>query len=62
MLLISGTGVQMLVFPEDLCDALVGLGFQVARFDNLDAGLSTHLTGVPAPGRLKTMIRPSSAP
>ncbi|MFF5208439.1 alpha/beta fold hydrolase [Streptosporangium sp. NPDC000396] len=62
LLLISGTGVQMLIFPEDLCNALVELGFQVARFDNRDTGLSTHLTGVPAPGWLKTMIRPSSAP
>ncbi|MBN6054252.1 alpha/beta fold hydrolase [Nonomuraea sp. RK-328] len=62
LLLISGTGVQMLIFPEDLCNALVELGFQVARFDNRDTGLSTHLTGVPAPGWLKSMIRPASAP
>jgi pimeloyl-ACP methyl ester carboxylesterase len=58
----STSGVQMLIFPEDLCHALVDLGFQVARFDNRDSGLSTHLTGVPAPGWLKVMIRPSSAP
>jgi pimeloyl-ACP methyl ester carboxylesterase len=62
LLLISGTGVQMLIFPEDLCNALVGLGFQVARFDNRDTGLSTHLTGAPAPGWFTTMIRPSSVP
>ncbi|MEW9530545.1 alpha/beta fold hydrolase [Microbispora sp. NPDC049125] len=62
LLLISGTGVQMLIFPEDLCDAFVEIGFHVARFDNRDTGLSTHLTGSPAPGWLKTMLRPSSAP
>ncbi|MBO2458281.1 alpha/beta fold hydrolase [Actinomadura violacea] len=62
LLLISGTGVQMLVFPEDLCGALADLGFQVARFDNRDTGLSTHLTEMPAPGWLTTVIRPSSAP
>lgn len=62
LLLISGTGVQMLIFPEDLCNALVDLGFQVARFDNRDTGLSTHLTGAPAPGWFTTMTRPSSAP
>lgn len=62
LLLISGTGVQMLIFPDDLCDALTELGFRVARFDNRDTGLSTHLTGVPAPGRIKATIRPSSAP
>jgi pimeloyl-ACP methyl ester carboxylesterase len=62
LLLISGTGVQMLIWPEDLCGALVGRGFQVTRFDNRDTGLSTHLTGTPAPGWLKTMLRPSLAP
>lgn len=62
LLLISGTGVQMLIFPEDLCHALVDLGFQVARFDNRDTGLSTHLADAPAPGWFTTMIRPSSAP
>jgi pimeloyl-ACP methyl ester carboxylesterase len=62
LLLISGTGTQMLIWPEDFCAALAGRGFQVARFDNRDAGLSTHLTGTPAPGWLTTMLRPSAAP
>ena len=53
LLLISGTGAQMLIWPEDFCAALAGRGFRVARFDNRDAGLSTHLTGAPAPGWLK---------
>ena len=50
LLLISGTGAQMIVWPEDLCAAFTDRGFQVARFDNRDTGLSTHLTGTPAPG------------
>ena len=62
LLLISGTGVQMLIWPEDFCAALAGRGFQVARFDNRDTGLSTHLAGVPAPGWLATLFRPSLAP
>lgn len=62
LLLLSGTGVQMLIWPEELCSALVGRGFQVARFDHRDAGLSTHLTTSAAPGWLRTMVRPSSAP
>ena len=62
LLLISGTGAQMLIWPEDFCAALAGRGFQVARFDNRDTGLSTHLTGAPAPGWLKTMLRPAAAP
>jgi pimeloyl-ACP methyl ester carboxylesterase len=57
LLLISGTGAQMLIWPEDFCTALAGRGFQVARFDNRDTGLSTHLTGTPAPGWLKAMLR-----
>lgn len=62
LLLISGTGAQMLIWPEGFCAALVGRGFRVARFDNRDTGLSTHLTGAPAPGWLTAMLRPSAAP
>ena len=62
LLLISGTGAQMLIWPEDFCAALAARGFHVARFDNRDTGLSTHLTGTPAPGWLTTMLRPSAAP
>ena len=62
LLLISGTGVQMLIWPDDFCAALAERGFHVARFDNRDMGLSTHLTGSPAPGWVKTMLRPTAAP
>jgi pimeloyl-ACP methyl ester carboxylesterase len=62
LLLISGTGAQMLIWPEGFCTALVDGGFRVARFDNRDTGLSTHLTGAPAPGWLTAMLRPSAAP
>jgi pimeloyl-ACP methyl ester carboxylesterase len=62
LLLIAGTGVQMLIWPEEFCAALAGRGFHVARFDNRDMGLSTHLTGTAAPGWVKVMLRPSSAP
>lgn len=62
LLLISGTGAQMLIWPDDFCAVLATRGFHVARFDNRDAGLSTHLTGTPAPGWLKVMLRPSAAP
>ena len=62
LLLISGTGAQMLIWPEGLCAALTDRGFQVARFDNRDTGLSTHLTGASAPGWLTAMLRPAAAP
>ena len=39
----------MIVWPDDFCAALADRDFQVARFDNRDTGLSTHLTGTPAP-------------
>ena len=62
LLLISGTGAQMLIWPDDFCAALADRGFQVARFDNRDAGLSTHLTGRPALGWLNAVFRLSDAP
>lgn len=62
LLLISGTGAQMLIWPGGFCTALVDRGFRIARFDNRDTGLSTHLTGASAPGWLATMLRPSAAP
>ena len=37
-----GLDFQMVWWPDGLCEALVARGFAVARFDNRDAGLSTH--------------------
>jgi pimeloyl-ACP methyl ester carboxylesterase len=44
LLLMSGLDYQMVWWPEALCTALAGRGFQVVRFDYRDSGLSTHLT------------------
>lgn len=62
LVLLGGTGVQMLAWPEAFCDALVAEGFQVVRLDNRDSGLSTHFTGVRVPGRLYSVLRPAAAP
>ncbi len=43
LLLIAGTGMQMVDWPLALIDALTAQGFQVIRFDSRDSGLSTHL-------------------
>lgn len=44
LLLIAPMGNESrLAYHEDFCAALVGAGFLVARFDNRDGGLSTHL-------------------
>ena len=45
MLLIMGLGFQLVHWPEDLCRQLAAEGFRVVRFDNRDAGRSTHLPG-----------------
>jgi pimeloyl-ACP methyl ester carboxylesterase len=44
LLLIMGSGGQMVMWPEEWCQALVDRGFQVVRMDNRDKGLSTHLS------------------
>jgi len=49
VLLISGLGTQMIRWTTGFCAALAGRGYRVIRFDNRDAGLSTHLGALPAP-------------
>ncbi|KGT95113.1 alpha/beta hydrolase [Erwinia typographi] len=49
ILLISGLGTQMIRWTELFCQSLVAEGFRVIRFDNRDAGLSTHFTNLPSP-------------
>ena len=49
VLLIMGVAAQMIHWPDAFCGALVGSGLQVIRFDNRDAGLSTHLRDAPVP-------------
>jgi pimeloyl-ACP methyl ester carboxylesterase len=46
LLLVAGLGAQMTSFEDELCEQLAALGTHVVRFDNRDAGLSTHLDGV----------------
>lgn len=42
ILLIPGTGQQLIDWPIELVAQLVQQGYRVIRFDNRDAGLSTH--------------------
>ncbi len=46
-LLIMGLGTQMIAWHEDFCGELAAHGLYVIRFDNRDAGRSTHLSGAP---------------
>jgi pimeloyl-ACP methyl ester carboxylesterase len=48
-LLVMGLGVQMIGWREDFCEQLAERGFHVVRFDNRDAGRSTHFGELRAP-------------
>lgn len=61
VLLVMGTGGQMLSWPDGFVRLLVQRGCRVTRFDNRDSGLSTHLTEAGTPGRLTMLLRPQAA-
>ena len=48
IVLIMGLGLQLVAWPDSLCQALVAGGYRVVRFDNRDCGLSAR---APAHGR-----------
>jgi pimeloyl-ACP methyl ester carboxylesterase len=51
LLLIAGLDFQMVtMWPDGFCQALADRGFRVARFDNRDTGLSTHVRPPASPG------------
>jgi pimeloyl-ACP methyl ester carboxylesterase len=57
LLLVSGLDDQMIgSWPDGLCEALTGAGFHVVRYDNRDAGLSTHFSGRKKAYELTDMI------
>ncbi|HEY8467967.1 MAG TPA: alpha/beta hydrolase [Solirubrobacterales bacterium] len=43
LLLVMGLGMQMVGWHDEFCAQLAARGFHVVRFDNRDAGRSTHL-------------------
>lgn len=47
LLLMMGLTFQMIWWPDGFCRKLADRGFAVARFDNRDAGLSTHVADAP---------------
>lgn len=42
LLLLAGTGMQLIEWPPELIDGLVGQGYRVISYDHRDAGGSTH--------------------
>lgn len=49
MLLIGGTGQQLIEWPESLIAALAARGYRVTVFDNRDVGCSTHMSSAGPP-------------
>ena len=49
VLLIMGGAAQLVQWPDGFLASLLGRGLQVIRFDNRDAGRSTHFHGAPTP-------------
>jgi pimeloyl-ACP methyl ester carboxylesterase len=49
LVLVAGLGQQLHSWPTAFCDELAGRGYRVIRFDNRDAGRSTHM-GFRPPG------------
>ena len=49
LLLIAGTGMQLIEWPPELIDRLHRAGFRVIVFDNRDAGASTHFSRAGSP-------------
>ncbi|MFJ9339046.1 alpha/beta fold hydrolase [Streptomyces sp. NPDC101733] len=49
VLLVMGLGMQLLGWPDGFCDELVARDLQPIRFDNRDAGLSSHFPDAPFP-------------
>lgn len=64
ILLIAGLGTQMIRWPVLFCESLVARGYRVIRFDNRDAGCSSHFTDYPAPdfGALATALAAGQRP
>ena len=54
LLLVMGLGMQLIHWDRELCELFAERGFQVIRFDNRDAGLSTKVNA-PVPNVLRLM-------
>jgi pimeloyl-ACP methyl ester carboxylesterase len=61
LLLVMGLGAQLIHWPEEFCEQLVGRGFFVVRFDNRDVGHSTKMDDAPAPDLLALAVGDASA-
>ena len=57
VVLIMGLAMQMIAWPDELCEGLARCGLFVVRFDNRDVGGSMHLENVPPPRVADIVVR-----
>ncbi|MFI0215052.1 alpha/beta fold hydrolase [Streptomyces lydicus] len=57
LLLVTGLGVSRLWWPDGLAGALAAQGFAMARYDQRDAGESTHLPPTATRSPLTALVR-----
>jgi len=56
ILLVMGYTAQLIYWPMDFVNGLVGKGFRVVTFDNRDVGLSYKFDGVRGPNPIRQLI------
>jgi pimeloyl-ACP methyl ester carboxylesterase len=57
VVLVMGLAMQMIAWPDELCEGLARCGFLVVRFDNRDVGESTRLRDLPPPRPADIVMR-----
>jgi pimeloyl-ACP methyl ester carboxylesterase len=57
ILLVMGLGAQMIAWPDELIQGLVGKGFRVVRYDNRDVGMSQRMEQAATPNLVWTMFK-----
>jgi pimeloyl-ACP methyl ester carboxylesterase len=64
VVLIGGTGEQLIEWPTELVQELTARGYRVVRFDNRDVGLSTHMTdaGYPDSAAITAALQQGAPP
>jgi pimeloyl-ACP methyl ester carboxylesterase len=57
ILLVMGLGAQMIAWPDEFIQGLVGKGYRVVHYDNRDVGMSQRMEGAAAPNLIWTMLK-----
>jgi pimeloyl-ACP methyl ester carboxylesterase len=57
ILLVMGLGAQMIAWPDEFIQGLVGKGYRVIHYDNRDVGMSQRMEGAQAPNLVWTMLK-----